>query len=171
MSNTTRRPFAIVDSAPAPQDVFVLEGYCVLANAAGSQTETIIYNQNPALLTETYTQGTGETFTPDAQPLLIDPGVAVLNVTLDTVAGGALTSTGAATLQVGTLNALGTDLNQTFGVASAYTAVNTGVVVPSTTVVNIVNTDANTGKLYIKVAGEALTLGGTVRVRLVCTRA
>jgi hypothetical protein len=171
MSNTTRRPFAIVDSAPAPQDVFVLEGYCVLADAAGTDSETIIYNQNPALLTETYTQGTGETFTPNAQPLLIDPGVAVLNVTLDTVAGGSLTSGGTATLQVGTLNAAGNDLNQTFGAAAGFAAVNSGIVVPSTTVVNIVNTDANTGKLYIKVGTAALLLGGTVRVRLVCTRA
>jgi hypothetical protein len=80
-----------------------------------------------------------------------------------------LNSGGAATLQVGTLNAAGDALLQAFGAAaSGFAAVNAGVVVPSTT---IVNDATGYGKLAIQVAGAALTAGGTVHVRLVCTRA
>jgi hypothetical protein len=87
---TTLRPFGIVNSAPAPQDVFVLDGYITLANSAAAAVYQV-YNQNPELLSQTYNQS-GSSVSVSPQPLSIDSRVAVLNVALENASNTGLTS-------------------------------------------------------------------------------
>lgn len=161
--STTLRPFAIVDSAPAPQEVFVLEGYISLANTVANGAYPV-YAQNPETLTQTYNQ-TGSTVTPNAQFLLMDMNTAVLNILYDTTA---TLAAGTVTLQAGldqgnyTSATVTQDIN--FGAAQAFSAINSGV----SLAVNSVLTTG--GMVTATVANGAATAGGIVRIRLVCSQ-
>jgi hypothetical protein len=127
---TTFRPYAIVNSAPIPQSVFTLDGYIVLQNGQTIGTYQV-YNENPEILNQTYTQGAGETFTSDPQPLKIDPNVAILNVALKNI-NGTLGSAGSDVrsgfdLQSSTLSTATLDLGAS-GTDNFYTGMYIGII-------------------------------------------
>lgn len=78
--------FSIIDSAPVPQNVFVLDGYITFQNGANIGVYQV-YNEN---IEQTYSQSGAVV----AQPLRIDPNIAVLNVILRNVTGSGLDSAG-----------------------------------------------------------------------------
>jgi hypothetical protein len=180
MSNTTRRPFAIVDSAPAPQDVFVLEGYYPIVDPLAVATPNYaLYKQNPALLSETYTES-GASVSQDVQYLTIDPGTVILNVAVDAVfpTGATALAGGSIAIDTALFTAALPNPAAVTGIAilgataaSTFTSAGAGV----SAAVNKIVTSAQQGyvTMVVSSANVTVTAGDTavLRVRLVCTKA